>query len=305
MNFFFPSFQLVNLGYTIDMRRIIFILLTLLILGCDQSGHSDKSTIGKRIVSLSPNYTELVYALGAQDQLVGRTGACDYPPEVESIPVVGSYANPNWEKLIAAGPNLVLTADFQDQRMPDLLHKKGIDVYCNDVHSIVQLLEMIQEVADKIDKSEAGRLLVEKMNSELAAITADAEQRSHKPRVLVVVWPNPMCVVGGHTFIADAIKKAGGINVTDEIAESYVNISPEKLIQWQPEIILFPQMKTGISADLLLNYPGLENVPAIKNKRIITEVSGDEIFRPGPRLVNGVGKLSQQLKLLEDDKSVQ
>ncbi|MBR6435362.1 MAG: ABC transporter substrate-binding protein, partial [Thermoguttaceae bacterium] len=106
---------------------------------------------------------------------------------------------------------------------------------------------------------------------------------------------NPLCIVGGNTFVAEAVRLAGGVNLSDDLTKQYSNISPERLIGYSPDIILFPQMEAGVTADALLNYPGLESVPAIKNKRIITEIPGDIILRPGPRLVEGVKMLAEIL----------
>lgn len=277
----------------------LFILILLVIYGCNtRTGSVDESA--QRIVSLSPNYTEIVYSLGAEKRLVGRTDSCDYPPECKAIPVVGSYATPNEEKLAAMRPTLILTADFQDDRVHNLLLNKKIDVYRNDPQNFVQLYEAICQTAIKVGKKAEGEALIQKMQLELGKIRLETQNRTGRPpRIMTIVWHNPLCVVGGDSFVAEAVRAAGGINVTDEIQTPYVNISPEKVVQWQPDIILFPQMNIGVSTETLLNYPGWEAVPAIKNKRIITNIPADLILRPGPRIVEGVKLLSVEIDVFE------
>lgn len=263
--------------------------------GCNTDSKPSVKSGEIRVVSLSPNYTEIIFALGAEGSLVGRTDACNYPPECKLTPVVGSYASPNWEKIFTVMPTTVLTADFSDDRAEKILLDRGIEVYRNDPRTFDDLFEAIRQTGKRVEKEAEAAQLTDALQAELNVIQASSANRADKPRVLVVVWHNPLCVVGGNTFVAQAVRIAGGVNLSDDLKQRYVNISPEKVVQYAPDVILFPQMEAGVSADALLNYPGLESVPAIKNKRIITEIPGDIILRPGPRLIQGVKALAEIL----------
>lgn len=263
--------------------------------GCNTDSKPSVKSGEIRVVSLSPNYTEIIFALGAEGSLVGRTDACNYPPECKLTPVVGSYASPNWEKIFTVMPTTILTADFSDDRAEKILLDRGIEVYRNDPRTFDDLFEAIRQTGKRVEKEAEAAKLTDALQAELNVIQAASANRADKPRVLVVVWHNPLCVVGGNTFVAQAVRIAGGVNLSDDLKQRYVNISPEKVVQYAPDVILFPQMEAGVSADALLNYPGLESVPAIKNKRIITEIPGDIILRPGPRLIQGVKALAEIL----------
>ncbi|MBR5711360.1 MAG: ABC transporter substrate-binding protein [Thermoguttaceae bacterium] len=286
-----------------NTRLLPVVLLCVFICGCNtQQAPVNENEI--RVVSLSPNYTEIVYRLGAENLLVGRSDACNYPPESQSVPIAGQYASPNWEKLYTLRPTVVLSADFIDDRIHKTLLSKGIDVYRNDPKTFNDLFEAIRQTGKRVQKEDEAEKLVESLQAQLKEIAESREKRlndkgvdpdAHKPRVLVVVWHNPLCIVGGNTFVAESVRLAGGVNLSDDLTKQYSNISPERLIEYSPDIILFPQMEAGVTADALLNYPGLESVPAIKNKRIITEIPGDIILRPGPRLVEGVKMLAEIL----------
>ena len=279
--------------------RFLSVVVTLACIFCGGGCHTDSKPSVKsgeiRVVSLSPNYTEIIFALGAEGALVGRTDACNYPPECKLTPVVGSYASPNWEKIYTVMPTTVLTADFSDDRAEKILLDRGIEVYRNDPRTFDDLFEAIRQTGKRVEKEAEAAQLTDALQAELNVIQAASANRADKPRVLVVVWHNPLCVVGGNTFVAQAVRIAGGVNLSDDLKQRYVNISPEKVVQYAPDVILFPQMEAGVSADALLNYPGLESVPAIKNKRIITEIPGDIILRPGPRLIQGVKALAEIL----------
>ena len=281
--------------HTMHNRLFPVVLLALFICGynTEQSPPVNENEI--RVVSLSPNYTEIVYRLGAENLLVGRSDACNYPPESQSVPIAGQYASPNWEKLYTLRPTVVLSADFIDDRIHKTLLSKGIDVYRNDPKTFDDLYEAIRQTGKRVKKEDEADELIQNIQTELADIQDSVAKNTHKPRVLVVVWHNPMCIVGGNTFVAQAVRLAGGVNLSDDLTKQYVNVSPERIVEYSPDIILFPQMEAGVTADALLNYPGLESVPAIKNKRIITEIPGDIILRPGPRLVEGVRMLAEML----------
>ena len=278
--------------------RFLSVVVTLACIFCGGCNTDSKPSVKEgeiRVVSLSPNYTEIIFALGAEGSLVGRTDACNYPPECKLTPVVGSYASPNWEKIFTVMPTTVLTADFSDDRAEKILLDRGIEVYRNDPRTFDDLFEAIRQTGKRVEKVAEAAQLTDALQAELNVIQAASANRADKPRVLVVVWHNPLCVVGGNTFVAQAVRIAGGVNLSDDLKQRYVNISPEKVVQYAPDVILFPQMEAGVSADALLNYPGLESVPAIKNKRIITEIPGDIILRPGPRLIQGVKALAEIL----------
>ena len=274
---------------------VVVILACIFCGGCHTDSKPSVKSGEIRVVSLSPNYTEIIFALGAEGALVGRTDACNYPPECKLTPVVGSYASPNWEKIFTVMPTTVLTADFSDDRAEKILLDRGIEVYRNDPRTFDDLFEAIRQTGKRVEKEAEAAQLTDALQAELNVIQVASANRADKPRVLVVVWHNPLCVVGGNTFVAQAVRIAGGVNLSDDLKQRYVNISPEKVVQYAPDVILFPQMEAGVSADALLNYPGLESVPAIKNKRIITEIPGDIILRPGPRLIQGVKALAEIL----------
>ncbi|MBQ2620494.1 MAG: ABC transporter substrate-binding protein [Thermoguttaceae bacterium] len=287
-----------------SLPAVLLALICVFICGCNTDQAPPVIENEVRVVSLSPNYTEIVYRLGAEDLLVGRSDACNYPPESQSVPIAGQYASPNWEKLYTLRPTVVLSADFIDDRIHKTLLSKGIDVYRNDPKTFDDLFEAIRQTGKRVQKEDEAKTLVESLQAQLKEISESREKRlkdkgvdpdAHKPRVLVVVWHNPLCIVGGNTFVAESVRLAGGVNLSDDLSQQYSNISPERLIGYSPDIILFPQMEAGVTADALLNYPGLESVPAIKNKRIITEIPGDIILRPGPRLVEGVKMLAEIL----------
>ena len=299
-------------GFRFNMKIVnvffLFLFLPFLILisGCGSNGSPslspEKSTAPEslRIVSLAPNYTEILYALGAQSSLVGRSDFCDFPVEAKTIPSVGGLGTPNWERLIAARANLVLTTTFQDDRDERRLKEKQIQVYRRDIESIAGLYESITDVANLTGRSENGRKLVETLQTQANALKdslkGGTDGDAPKLRVLILVGHQPLCTVGRNTYQADLVRFLGAVNVSDSLTRPYVNISPEQVVQWRPDVILYPAMNGSVFGPSIYSWPGWERVPAVKNRRVYCDLTADWLFRPGPRFVLGLQEIKKRVK---------
>lgn len=278
--------------------RILYsflVCLTFLLSGCDANREPAVSdSTEPRIVSLAPNYTEILFALDAQQFLTGRTDFCDYPAEARTIPSVGSLGTPNWERMIAVRPNLVFTTIFQDDRDQKRLQDRNIRVFCRDITSISGLYERISETASLVNREEAGRALIQNLQTASRPFKP-LVPASSPTRVLILVGHRPLCTIGKETFQADLVRFLGAENVSDSLSQPYVNISPEQVIQWRPDVIFYPAMDGRTSPETLYSWPGWESVPAIKNRRVYCDLSADVLFRPGPRFVQALQELNLRL----------
>jgi len=163
----------------------------------------------RRIVSLAPNMTETVYALGAQDRLVGVTTYCDYPPAAAAKEKVGGPLSPSLEQIVALRPDVVLAAKTANRRETlEALERLGIAVYGTNPKSVEEVLDSTRRVADAIGAREQGEALVAQLRARLAALKQRLSGRPER-RVLFVVWHDPLISVGRNTFLADALRWAG------------------------------------------------------------------------------------------------
>jgi iron complex transport system substrate-binding protein len=243
----------------------------------------------RRIVSLAPSSTEIVFALGVGDRVVGVDQYSDWPPEAAKVPRVGNDLSPSLERILALKPDVVLVATSANSReLPDELGRFGVRVVISSIVTLDDLWRDIQTIGDAIGRHDAAVTLVNTQRARVAAIHARVAALP-APKVLVVVWADPLTVVGGHTFIDDEIRAAGGDNIAGDSAQPYPQYSVERMLARAPEVIVIGSHKGGPALTPLTSHASL---PAVKNHRVHS-VDGDLVFRPGPRMVDGIELLSR------------
>ncbi len=253
-----------------------------------------KLTLGavQRIVSLAPSSTEIVYALGAGDLVVGVDRFSDFPKEVARLPKVGSDMEPSIEKIIGLKPDLVLAATSANgQRSVEGMSKAGLAVYVSRADSLEAIFLDILGIGRALDRQPQAEALVANMRSRLAT----ARARVHafpETSCAVVVWPAPLVVAAQGSHVGDLLTAAGGRNVVGNAAQPFPTYSPEKLVREHPAVILVGSHSTG--APPLTALEQLSSIPAVRDRRIHV-VDGDLLFRPGPRVVDGVEALVPML----------
>ncbi|MBI3663531.1 MAG: cobalamin-binding protein [Acidobacteria bacterium] len=250
----------------------------------------------RRIVSLAPNLTETIYALGAQDRLVGVTDYCDYPPEAQQKARVGGAVNPNLEQIVALKPDLVLAQAFTLNRREtvDALERLGVAVYSANAHSVDGILDSTRHLAEVIGAVEQSTVLLKNLRTRLGELKRHLAGRPPK-RVLFVVWSDPLVTVGRQTFIADALRLAGAESVV-ETEQDWPRLSLEEVVRLQPDFLVFASSHSKTvrtTVEDLSQRPGWRGLDAVRNRRIA--VISDAINRPAPRLVEALEDLARQL----------
>jgi iron complex transport system substrate-binding protein len=248
-----------------------------------------------RVVSLAPSITETLYALGLQNELVGDTDYCDYPPDAQHKPKVGGAINPSLEAIAALHPDLVfVTKALNRLDTVRALATVNIPSYATDPHTVAEILSSTQHLADLLGVPDSG-----------AAITRDLQQRlestqqrlSHFPlrRVLFVVWPQPLISVGKKTFIADALLYAGATSIIDS-SQDWPQVSLEEVVHQQPEFLVFAESHSSEAPpgiDSLANLPGWRVLDAVKGRHFA--LVSDAVNRPALRIVSAIESLAKQL----------
>ena len=244
----------------------------------------------ERIISLSPSNTEVAFALGLSDRLVGVTEYCNYPPEAQDKELIGGFASPSIEKIVELEPDLVLASTIHAEEVPRL-EALGIPVLVVESSTLIDLYTSISLVAQVTGVIPAGEALIASMQERINAVevVVSAVPEDKRIRVFYEVYSDPLMSAGKGAFINEIISLAGGTNIFGDVAENYPKISAEVVAERQPEIILFPNLHG--TADFVLEAmtgrPGWERVPAVINGRVFA-VSDDSFARPGPRVVEAV-----------------
>jgi iron complex transport system substrate-binding protein len=261
----------------------------------DQTGRSvNVPENPHRLVSLAPNITEIVYALGLGDELVGDTDYCDFPPQAKNKPHVGTMVNPSLERIVALKPDLVLgTPEANRRETADQLERLGIPLYGVTASTLAETLASIEDLGKILGCAAKARSLVAQMQARIARVEKRIEGQP-KPKVLFVVWYRPLITVGRSTFIADVIRAAGGIPIGENLKGEWPRLTLEELLPEDPAVILLPKGESfSPSLEELQILPGWKDLRAVKERRMYF-VSG-AIERPGPRLVDALEELANIL----------
>jgi iron complex transport system substrate-binding protein len=249
----------------------------------------------RRVVSLAPSLTETVYALGLQDLLVGDTDYCDYPPDAQQKPKVGSTTNPSLEAIAALHPDLVLvTKNLNHLETVEALEEIGIPSYATDPHTLEAIIASTEHLADLLGVPVSAASLASNLQHQLSDLQERIKDVSPTP-ILFVVWTQPLISIGKDTFIADALRHAGAVSIIDS-SQNWPQVNLEEVVRLQPAFIIFVESHTGAapqSGDTLVDLPGWRLVHAVRNHRYAT--ISDAINRPAPRLVSAVQDLARQL----------
>jgi iron complex transport system substrate-binding protein len=250
----------------------------------------------RRIVSLAPNLTETVYALGAQDRLVGVTEFCDFPPEARQKTSVGGAVNPSIEQIVALKPDLVLAQAITMNRREtvDALERLGIAVYSANSRSVDGILDSTRRIADLIGASESSAVLLRSLRARLDDLKLRLAGRPLR-RVLFVVWSDPLVSIGRQTFIADALRLAGAESII-ETEQDWPRLSLEEVVRLQPEFLVFANSHSEsvrTTVEDLSERSGWRGLDAIRQRRIAA--ISDAINRPAPRLVDALEDLARRL----------
>lgn len=246
----------------------------------------------KRIVSLAPSMTELLFALGLEDRIAGVTNFCDYPEAAKKKPKVGGMSNPSLESVIALKPDIVvMTVDGNPKEFEERLRSMKIRTYVFRSMRLAEFPLGIRAMGAALGVAERADRLAREIERTVAGFRT-AAPRARQQKVLFIVWPEPLIVAGRGSIADDALILLKEKNIADDSRTAYPKYSIEEVIRRAPDVI-FIGKGTGmakVSAGLLEH---LATVPAVKNGNVF--YVSDHLYRLTPRTVQGVVELEQYL----------
>ena len=246
-----------------------------------------------RVISLAPNLTEIVFAVGGGDRLVGNTTYCDYPPEAKAVTKVGDSLQPSLERIIALRPQLVLISTAsQLEVFTQQLHNQNIAVFVTDPHDLEGVFRTIEQVGQILGQTEQASALVKKLR-ERTNVVQQAVQNAKPVRVFYQTSGEPLYTIGKDAFVTDLIRRAGGVSVTADVPGAWPKYSSESALAARPEAIILPTGGSMGAANSTV-AEALRNSPAAVAGRVY-KINDDYLARPGPRLVDGLEGLARAL----------
>lgn len=247
-----------------------------------------------RIVSLAPSITEMLFAIGLNEQIVGVTEFCDYPAAAQSKTKVG-YSNPNLEVVVSLRPDLVLAPpEFLRADLQAKLEQLKIPVFILHAKTLEEVPLHIQTLGRIAERPSEASALAQAMRQRIAEIRRRAATRPPK-RVLYVLNSQPLITVGPGSFIHQMIGFAGGVNVAAQATVPYPRLSMETVLKEDPEVLVFPTGATeAVPRSEQEQWRRWRSLSAVKQNRF-HEVASNLLNRPGPRIVEGLEALAKAI----------
>ena len=246
----------------------------------------------RRIISLVPSVTELIFALGGEGRLVGVTDYCDFPPAARQKPSVGGMISPSLETMVAMRPDLVIATDAGNHLETFAqLQRVVIPVYQVHASRVAEMLDVIGRLGALTGREAAVGELSARLQRRIDAV-ARAVRGLPRPRVLYVLWPEPLIVPGREALVTELIQLAGGDSITADEASDYPRFGLEAAVARAPEVILLARHGTGTGPLPRQQWDRLTSLPAVRAGRVHA-VDGNLMHRYGPRMVDGLEALAR------------
>ena len=247
----------------------------------------------KRIVSLAPNITEILFDLGLDEEIVGVSIHCNFPEKARTRPRVGSYISLDYEKIISLKPDLVIATGAGNTReMVERLGKLGFPTYVVFPKNLDGILSSIDHIGQVVDRQKEALRIIQDMKRRREKILT-LTRGLPRPRVFLQISEAPIVTVGKGSFADDLIRLAGGDNVAGREKKMYPRFGLEEIIKRAPEVIIITSMNTSAHYEKVLqDWSRWNTVPAVRNGRIHL-IDSDLIDRPSPRIIDGLEEMAR------------
>ncbi|RNI29378.1 iron ABC transporter substrate-binding protein [Rufibacter immobilis] len=295
-------------------RLLLVLCVPLLLFGCeakktavpatDAAVHTVTDDLGRkvtlpvqptRIMGLDASMTEMLYAVADTGTIVGRTQHCDYPNAVLSKPVVNNYPM-DYERLLFLKPQVVFaTEGIISAEVAAQVQKMGIPVYFQAYDSVSDVLRGLRDLGKLLKREEQARNLVDSLTQKLQALSSDTAQQRERPKVLAIIWKDPIYVFGRNTIFTDKLRYIGADNAVPEVfAQQSPALTREYILKINPDVLVGGTFEEFEKTFFTL-YPELRRIKAYQQKRIYS-VTDNLMSRTSPRVVESVAELKALLR---------
>jgi iron complex transport system substrate-binding protein len=242
-----------------------------------------------RAISLAPNLTENIFAVGAGDKLVGVTTYCDYPAEAKSIQKIGDTINPNMESIVALKPQIVFVSTAsQMEAFTKTMEQNGIVVFVTNPNNLEGILRNLRQLGDILGTADQAAKVIQDIQFRLDTIRTKLNGAA-PVQVFVQISREPLFTAGAESFVTEIIEHAGAASVTRDLPTAYPRLSKETAMALNAEALI-------ISAGAGNEEPNdvFKESTAVKNGKVY-KVKADLLTRPSPRIVEGLEQMAKDL----------
>ncbi|MDD5255806.1 MAG: cobalamin-binding protein [Candidatus Omnitrophica bacterium] len=274
------------------MRKTILTCIICLLL-CGRAGAGERSP---RYISLAPSTTEILFALGLDEEVVAVSSFCNFPEAARAKEKIGDFSRPNIEKILSLKPDYIFCTGLEQAPVIEELRRLKLNVYVSDPVSVSQLSDSIKNIGMITNKNHEAQRIVQGIRKGVSEMQ-ERVTRLNKPRpkVFIEIWYDPLTTAGPGSFVDELLSIAGGENIASDTKRPYSIYSPEQVIKHKPDCILLAYMGTQRPIELMLKRAGWQDIPAIRNKCLYDDINPDIILRPGPRIIEGLEEIHKRL----------
>lgn len=246
-----------------------------------------------RIVSMAPSHTEILFALGLADRVVGVTEYCNYPPEAAELPKIGGFADIDLEQVVGLEPDLVFGTTLHEGQIAPALQERGVTVFIAEPQTVLEVLDTVLTIGHLTGRDEAATELAAQMQTRIDAVQETIKD-APRPAVFWELGPE-LFTAGPGSFINDLITLAGGENVAADADSPWPQLGIESIVLKDPDVVVLADHNYGQTAEMVKERPGWNDINAVKEGRIVEITDDDIVSRPGPRIIDGLEFLARAL----------
>ncbi len=247
--------------------------------------------VPERLLSLAPSNTEILFALGLGDRIVGVTDFCDFPEEAKEKEKVGGFADPNIEKILSLEPDLIFAVSGLQDTAVERLRDEGLNVFVVNPKTVDELTDVIRRVGKVADVADSAGELAGELEARISAVKEKVAEATGTPSVFYEVYSEPLMTAGKNTIINDVIGVAGGASLGSESDEDYPQFSLETLIEQDPDVYFASTGSMSEPKDIAARE-GWEGLTVSANGRIHV-IDENIINRSGPRLIDALEQFAE------------
>jgi len=276
-------------------------IMVLMLCSCERAEEAPKASppgaLPQRIASVSPSATEMLFAIGVGDRVVGVTAFCDYPLEAKEREKVGSLGTPDLERLLKVNADLLVTTPMRRPEVAARIERFGIHICTVEQRTLADVYASIIKLGKITGAEQRANELAAEMKAreaEIAHLYKDIPVEK-RPRVYLELGAAPLITGGRLSFVNDVIEKAGGRNIAASIEKDWIKVDPEFVLRENPDIIIIGSMAMeGIAREALAKRIGWSQIKAVREGRVIDDINPDYFLRPGPRIIEGLRMLAER-----------
>ena len=284
------------------MKKLIIILLSVLLVGtgpllCLEIVLAGTVPAKPRYICLAPSTTEILFALGLDEEIIGVSSYCNYPDKAKTKNKVGDFSRPNIEKILSLKPDYIFCTGLKQAAAVTELRRLNLKVYVSDPINMKELFGSIRDMGKITGREKEAEYLIKDMESQIEKVASQVKlvPLNKKPKVFIEIWNEPLMTAGGGSFIDELLALAGGINIASDTRQAYSIFSAEEVIKRNPDCIILTYMARERPLKLIGERFGWKEISAVKNNRLYNDINSDILLRPGPRIVEGLKEIYKKL----------